>query len=237
MSEPSFIHRPKRPLPPEGRLIAIGDIHGEAAMLRSLLAKIAPTPADRLIFLGDYIDRGPDSRAVVVELLALAERMGGEQVIFLKGNHEVLLLDAMEGLSGVFLFLHNGGDKTVASYGLESAMDLPLLPPEHLGFFQSRPLLWVEEGFIFVHAGLRPGPLPLELQQESELLWIRDKFIASEGPFPGVVVHGHTPAPEVELLPHRIGLDTGAVFGHFGILSACDVRRGTLYQVERSEVY
>jgi serine/threonine protein phosphatase 1 len=200
------------------RLLAVGDIHGCHDQLLALLAMVQPGPGDQLVFLGDYIDRGPDSRQVVELLLSLQRRH--PHWVFLKGNHEAMLLDFLER-GETFPYLINGGDATLESYGAAG------IPPEHRAFFIGLRPYYETADFIFVHAGLRPGLPPAE-QREEDLLWIREKFLASDYDWGKTVVFGHTPRPSALLTPNRIGLDTGAVYG--GRLSCCEVRSRQLWQ-------
>ncbi|WP_432821846.1 metallophosphoesterase family protein [Trichloromonas sp.] len=203
-----------------GRLLAVGDIHGCRDLLVDLLAKVRPQPADRLIFLGDYIDRGPDARGVIDELLTF--RLSHPRSIFLKGNHEAMFLDFLAGRN-LLLFLRNGGDATLSSYPQEGKIRIP---QEHLDFLRNLDLHHETEDFIFVHAGLRPG-LPLADQQERDLLWIRSEFLDSDYDWGKTLVFGHTPFAAPLLTANRIGLDTGAVYGR--TLSCCDVRSRTCW--------
>lgn len=216
------------PRVPAGELVyAIGDIHGELYLLDKLLGRIvedaAFTSARRrsLIFVGDYIDRGPDSAGVVDRLVSgLPE---GFDPVFLKGNHEAFLLEFLEHPEVLDAWLHNGAVQTLASYGIDPpTADWPradyagcrdaflaALPESHRAFFGTLQL-WESRGdYLFVHAGVRPG-VPLESQSERDLLWIRDDFLASRRHFGKVVVHGHTPGREPVVRPNRIGIDTGA---------------------------
>ncbi len=204
-----------------GRLLAIGDIHGCRDQLQSLLKQVQLQPEDRLVFLGDYIDRGPHSREVVDLLLDLGKRL--PRTIFLKGNHEAMVLDYLAGRE-TRMFLGNGGGTTLASYAA-AGFDTP--PPEHREFFQQLRLYYETEGFIFVHAGLYPG-IPLAEQTESDLLWIRDTFLSSRYDWGKTIVFGHTPRETPLLTPTRIGLDTGAVYGRR--LTCCEVRSRQLWQ-------
>lgn len=204
-----------------GRLLAIGDIHGCHDQLAALLAKVKPQPSDRLVFLGDYIDRGPRSKEVVELVLSLRQRC--PDTIFLKGNHEAMLEDYL--VRGERLqFLRNGGDATLASYGAAGAAEIP---QAHRDFFNNLRLYYETDSFIFVHAGLRPG-VQLAGQREQDLLWIREEFLSSSYDWGKTVVFGHTPRTSPLITPTRIGLDTGAVYG--GLLSCCEVRSGQLWQ-------
>ncbi len=201
-----------------GRLLAIGDIHGCREHLEGLLARVDPGPVDRLVFLGDYVDRGPDARGVIEYLLKLRERF--PRTVFLKGNHEAMFLDYLTGRNQM-IFLYNGGDSTLESYRESGGHRIPLT---HLHFLRELQLFHETERFIFVHAGLRPG-LPLQQQTEEDLLWIRDDFLRSDYDWGKTVVFGHTPRSEPLLAANRIGVDTGAVYGRTLTCCAVEERR------------
>ncbi len=210
-------------LPRGLRVYAVGDVHGCDARLAALHAAIARDAAARpsvartvLVHLGDYVDRGPDSAAVIERLLGPAPLPGAE-VVNLVGNHEVMMLDAFDPRSApgaIGFWLDNGGEATLESYGAaaEDADSWELVPQAHLGFMRRCALSWQAGGYLFVHAGVRPG-VPLDDQDPFDLVWIREPFLGFDGALEAVVVHGHTPSPGPEVLPHRIGIDTGAVFG------------------------
>jgi len=197
------------------RLLAVGDIHGCDQLLRELLTQVAPTEHDQLIFLGDYIDRGHGSRQVIEQLLEL--RRNFPQTVFLKGNHEQMLLAYLAGADEALDFLANGGTRTLESYRTEGRLNIPA---EHLDFLAGLRIRYETEDFIFVHAGLRPG-IPSDRQSEADLLWIRSDFLDSDYDWGKTVVFGHTPQTSPILTLNRIGLDTGAVYGRQ--LSCCDV--------------
>ena len=200
-----------------GRLLAVGDIHGCLDQLQRLMAMVRPETSDRVVFLGDYIDRGPESRQVIEFLLDFGRRF--PRSVFLKGNHEAMFLDFLTGRERL-PFLLNGGQATLKSY--EDAGGVTI-PQEHRAFLTTLRPCFETERFIFVHAGLRPG-LPLAEQLEEDLLWIRRDFLdALDSDWGKTVVFGHTPLSEPFLAPGRIGLDTGAVYGRY--LSCCDVER------------
>ena len=192
------------------RIIAIGDIHGCFENLRKLIEKVSPEDSDLFVFLGDYIDRGPDSPHVVEFLIEFAERY---RSVFLLGNHEQMCLDYFE--DGDTTFLLNRGDETLVQYANSGINFL-----KHLDFFRTLRTYYETEDFIFVHAGLRPG-LTLESQDTTDLLWIRDDYQDSDYDWGKTIVSGHTWWHSPVFLNNRIILDTGACYGHY--LTACDV--------------
>ena len=220
-------------LPEDVRIYAIGDIHGRVDLLKRLLARIEEdlgelearaAPRTVLVYLGDYIDRGPEAAAVLDLLL---QNPLGLPSVFLKGNHEAMLLAFLEDPEGAWAWLEYGGRETLMSYGLEippgplprtALRDLhgelrEKLPRDHFAFLQRLRLTWSQGDYLFVHAGIHPGR-PFKRQREEDLLWIREPFLSHPGPFEKVVVHGHTPCQRPENLPWRINLDTGACFSN-----------------------
>jgi serine/threonine protein phosphatase 1 len=222
-------------IPPGGRVYAIGDVHGRLDLVEAALALIEADNAARpqahthLVFLGDLIDRGPQSAGVVERLRQLAA--SGADVRFLLGNHEEVLLDAIrdEKVDTLRFFCRVGGRETILSYGLAAAdyeaMDYDalkaaltgLVPESHLAFLDGFEDMVEIGGYLFVHAGIRPGVAPAA-QRAQDLRWIREPFLDHPGPHTHVVVHGHTIAPEVEFRSNRIGIDTGAFAS--GVLTA-----------------
>jgi serine/threonine protein phosphatase 1 len=206
---------------------AIGDIHGCYNKIMRLLESVRYDPAaDRLIFLGDYIDRGPDSMGVV----DLMRRLQHENPtnIFLMGNHEdnfltyVQACRAREGASSWLKepFFAGGGIATLQSYcpGMRDPYDERLsnaIPPEHLSFLVDLQLYWANEEYIAVHAGVRPG-VPLKRQYENDLLRIRGPFLYTPHGLGKCVVFGHTPFPEVRRAADKVGIDTGACYEGMG---------------------
>lgn len=229
---PRFFQR--RPAPAaistEGRLIyAIGDVHGRLDLLDPLLAQIS-ADAERadapgrpvLVFVGDYVDRGVASKGVIDTVIDLS-REGRFEVCALKGNHEEAMLTFLQDPHFGPTWSEHGGAQTLVSYGVTAPMlrmddeqweaarqaFAEALPIDHLKFLQSLSLTVTFGDYLFVHAGLRPG-IALEDQAEHDLLWIRQEFLNAPKPFGKIVVHGHTPAEEAYLGPHRLGIDTGA---------------------------
>lgn len=197
---------------------AIGDIHGRHDLLQDLLERIRDHSAGRLrrlIFLGDYIDRGPASAAVVATVRAV-QAEDSEQVIALMGNHEAMLLAAVKHASMLPNWLINGGLETLASYGVADPCELP---SDMLAWLSTLPTSYEDEWRCFVHAGLMPGRARDD-QTDLDRIWIREPFLDTDYDFGKHVVHGHTPLRSTtpETLPHRTNLDTAAVFG--GALTA-----------------
>ncbi len=208
------------------KIFAVGDIHGCLTSLENLLEQLPISwGKDYLIFLGDYIDRGPDSRAVI-DLLIELKNQYPEKVITLKGNHEWMLERFLKGID-IETYLYNGGDTTLKNYFnfKTGKIEIPL---EHLEFLKNLKLYFELYNYFFVHAGIRPG-IPLEFQTEEDLLWIRDSFIFSEDEFSKVVIFGHTPFSAPLVLKDRIGIDTGCVYG--GYLTAVQLPEIKFYQI------
>ena len=220
------------------RSYVIGDIHGCIDELRYLIDDLPIEFGDRLIFLGDYIDRGPNSKGVLTYIIELRKTRDLE-IICLKGNHEDMFL-AYLGLSGQHgdMFLYNGGYATLISYGVhskQSSVDeiIARIAPEHIEFLKSLRTYFVMPPFICVHAGVHPSK-PLDKQTDSDLLWIRNEFIDNPHRLfpPYHVLFGHTPRISVLFdLPYKIGLDTGLVYGNK--LSCLEVTEKILYQISR----
>jgi serine/threonine protein phosphatase 1 len=216
-----------------GRLFAIGDIHGCPDELAVLLHKIAPREGDTVVFIGDYVDRGPSARDVVEQLLEFEP--GPAEMVFLKGNHEDMMLSFL-GMQGHYgdSFLFNGGAATLDSYGvtegnLEHALEF--LPERHVKFLAALATSYLRPPYLFVHGGVVPTR-QFDEQSTEDLLWIRQEFIFNPHVLDATVVFGHTPMRGVLLdLPYKIGIDTGLVYG--GSLSCVEFTEGVLYQVTR----
>lgn len=226
------------------RVFAFGDIHGcydeLERVLQFLFNKQSAGAEDQVIFIGDYIDRGPASRQVIERLIRLKEEL--PKTVFLKGNHEDMLLDflGLGGSSGE-VYLANGGVDFFKSYGIVPEGPLSdiraRLPESHLEFLTS-----LEHGvslgeFLFVHAGIDPQ-LELSQQKAHTLMWVRAQFIQKEHNAGKTVVFGHTPFEDVMLhMPYKIGIDTGLVYGNR--LTVVEVVEGGVYQIDRGgeEVY
>ena len=203
-------------------IYAIGDIHGSLHKLRNLIVRCeehADGQPMTFVFLGDYIDRGRDSAAV---LDLLIERAKAHRMVCLKGNHEIYLSEFLENPGILGAWAQYGALPTLASYGLtpkinagpEEQADLAAglfnaLPKSHAQFLAGLKLSFTCGDFFFVHAGVRPGT-PLSRQREEDLLWIREDFLLHEEPFEKIIVHGHTPVKEPDVRKNRINIDTGA---------------------------
>ena len=211
---------------PDGvRVYAIGDIHGRLDLLDRLLGMIDEDDASRgparseLIFLGDLVDRGPDSVGVIERVMALSAT---GRVRYLMGNHEEVFLRAVGGdLRALRFLVRIGGRETLLSYGVSEeeyrALDFDELmvllqakvPPSHVAFLSAFENMIEVGDYLFVHAGLRPG-VAVEDQKTSDLCWIRDDFLSHRDSFGKMVVHGHSITEEIDERPNRIGIDTGA---------------------------
>lgn len=223
-----------------GRVYVVGDIHGCKDELRVILEYVQKherlSASDMFVFLGDYVDRGADSKDVIQLLIDF--KAAHSNTIFLRGNHEAMLSDFLLGGTSLgFSFLRNGGIETISSYGVKLSDVLPeslavAMPSEHIKFFNElESLVYIGDEFICVHAGLNPRQ-SLESQSDSELCWIRDEFISSPHSFGRVIVFGHTPWRDIMLdLPYKIGIDTGLVFGNK--LTCLELRSGKVIQVYR----
>lgn len=215
------------PRTPRGRrAYAIGDVHGRLDLLDQLLAQIEqdidcrPPRKNALVFLGDLMDRGPDSRGVIERLRHY--RHDRLKPYFLAGNHEEVLLRLLEGERGILTsWLKYGGAQCLTSYGLDAGqLDLRnetavisairnVIPNSHIQFISSFSDTLRFGDYLFVHAGIRPG-IDLELQSQSDLRWIRSPFLEDQSDHGMIVVHGHTISDDVEMEHNRIGIDTGA---------------------------
>ncbi|QTA83656.1 Calcineurin-like phosphoesterase family protein [Desulfonema limicola] len=192
---------------------AVGDIHGCYDKLKSLMEILdnhIDPDSDTIIFLGDYIDRGPNSFEVVEYLVNLKERF--KNTVFLKGNHEEMLEQYLAGLDK-YTYLVNGGQQTLESYMEKNNSGDSPIPRTHINFFSSLSLFFETRDYIFVHAGLKEKT-SVENQISDDLLWIRGKFLHSNYNFGKKVVFGHTPFPEPLVQDNKIGIDTGAVYGN-----------------------
>ena len=205
-------------------LVAVGDVHGRADLCAQLIGKVERRYEARdlrFVFLGDYVDRGPDSRGVLDALIEL--RAARPDTVLLKGNHEQAMLDFIADPAEGEAWLEWGGEETMASYGVERVPGMMLetlrdvfadaIPDSHFALLMGLDLTHREDDVLFVHAGLNPGRA-LEEQRERDVLWIRDEWRKDgKGKFPGLtVVHGHTPVPKPENHAWRVNVDTGAVW-------------------------
>jgi serine/threonine protein phosphatase 1 len=216
---------PQGVVPPGTRIYAIGDIHGRLDLLDSVLARIdtdmrVHSVSNAIcIFLGDYIDRGPDSKRVLDRLVNYGRT---QPTVCLMGNHEAFLREFLKNPDVLLNWRHCGGLETLLSYGLAPMSEADardrrklasefdrILPSDHREFLSGLKQYFICGDFFFVHAGVRPG-ICLSKQSEDDLLWIREDFLLSEDHFGKVVVHGHTPVLEPDVRPNRINIDTGA---------------------------
>lgn len=225
----------RSPRGPAGkRCYAIGDVHGRVDLLVDMLGKIADHDAGRprrhtaIVLLGDLIDRGPSSNEVVE--LARTHPTSGPRLYVVVGNHEELMLKSIDGDINAFnTWMTNGGLATMRSYGVDTANVVGLeledfrqrvadtIPPSHVSFLRSGADSIRFGDYLLVHAGILPGK-PIEQQRSKDLRWIRRAFLESAADHGFVVVHGHSQRTEIEVLPNRIGIDTGAY--HSGVLTA-----------------
>ena len=216
----------KQPRLPEGiRVYVFGDIHGRADLLEQMFDEIdadltrSPVSCPIEIYLGDYIDRGPDSSRT---LDLLVERGQDRETVFLKGNHEAYFLEVLRDPGKLDEWRQFGGLQTLMSYGIQPLLNPTAaervelirrlneaVPDTHLSFLQTLKPSFVCGDFFFVHAGVRPG-VALSEQREADLLWIRNDFLDSDADFGKFIVHGHTPVREPDVRPNRVNIDTGA---------------------------
>lgn len=242
--------RPKASVPEGQRLYAIGDIHGRDDLLEMLLDKIMEDDAARdvadqqLIFLGDLIDRGPASAAVVERAMAVAAALPNTRLLM--GNHEEVFLKAIAGdEKAMRFFCRIGGRETILSYGMSeqdyNRFDYAelveetarIVPQAHRRFIESFENMVLVGDYAFVHAGIKPE-VPLDEQQPSDLRWIRDSFLDHKAPHARIVVHGHSITPGIEERVNRIGIDTGAYAT--GRLSAMGFEGSTRWPIEAAIV-
>jgi serine/threonine protein phosphatase 1 len=212
------------------RIFAVGDVHGCFQKMVELLDRLPLDPTeDFLIFLGDYIDRGSESREVISTLLKLRERI--KNLIFLKGNHEHTLLEyARTGETDYLRLLRKMGvEPTLTSYGnspMRSLYDLSFLPADHWSFLERLLPYYELGGYLFVHAGLPPGE-KLEDCLPETLFTIRETFLEKDVTLGSVIVFGHTPFETPFVTPDKIGIDTGAAYGN--LLTAVELPRLRFY--------
>ena len=226
-------------MPADMRVYAVGDIHGcEATLARLHWAIIDDARGFEgekvVVYLGDYVDRGPDSRGVIERLLKAG--LAGFTTRFVRGNHDQAVLDFLNDSATYRQWRNYGAPETLLSYGVTPPLFDSLekfeearkafaaaIPAEHVAFLDHLEFSIVYGGYAFVHAGIRPG-IKIDKQQEEDLLWIRDDFLGSNARHDKVVVHGHSPVPSPHRLHNRIAVDTGTYAT--GILS-CAVLEGT----------
>lgn len=230
-----FIPAPAR-LPQGQRIYAIGDVHGcldrLAALHEQISEDLATRPVDLsvLVHLGDYVDRGLDS-AQVIDWLSAGAPVPVTQIVNLMGNHEDMMLQALPGTDrdAMNTWLANGGTDSLLSWDITRKVPpsewAQLIPAEHQNFLRELKICFRYGGYLFVHAGVRPG-VPLDRQEKHDMLWIREPFLSWKHSFDVIVVHGHTPRHEPDIQCNRIGIDTGAVMG--GVLTCAVLEENKL---------
>jgi serine/threonine protein phosphatase 1 len=212
------------PAPDGMTLYAIGDVHGRSDLLAQAHNLIDHDIARRGVnaravdvYIGDYVDRGPDSKGVLDLIIA---RSRAASIVALRGNHEIAMESFLRGLIPFGDWRALGGLETILSYGVDARSllgrgdiqpeDLAMkMPVSHFQFFSTLNVVWRVGQYCFVHAGLRPG-VAIEHQATDDLVWIREDFLNFAGDFGAIVVHGHSPVEDVDFLPNRINIDTGA---------------------------
>lgn len=208
-----------------GRTVAIGDIHGCSTALAALVQAIDPQPEDTIVPLGDFVDRGLDSKGVLDQLIALADRC---RLVPILGNHDQMMLHARNGKDDFRFWLNCGGDAALDSYGSTSRIDL--IPIVHFRFLERCVSFFETDTHFFVHANYRPD-LPLDRQDDHSLRWLSLRDFVPEPHCSGkIAVLGHTPQPDVLDLGHLVCVDTGCCNG--GWLTALDVGNGRVWQVD-----
>ena len=220
---------------------AVGDVHGQAAMLEALLKALPRGEEDVTVFLGDYIDRGPDTAAVVRRVLAEHDA-APERTVLLWGNHEDLAAEHFKLPSPSAMeydpsdWFRNGGIKAMESFGFRKhELFTAPCPDELQRLFGLLQLFWRSDDpalspYIWVHAGVPPGLTPEEAPPET-LVWIRDQFLKTLDPSGRIVIHGHTPSEGIRLMPDKIGIDTGAAYG--GVLTALQLPERRIFQADK----
>jgi serine/threonine protein phosphatase 1 len=209
-------------MPEETKIVAIGDIHGCAASNQALLQAVEKKYKGKptFVFMGDYTDRGPSSKEVVEQLIAFNEN---HTCIFLRGNHDQMLLDAYEDNTWS-LWLSNGGETTLENY--DSTTDDFNLPESHYQFFKNTVLYWQTDDYFFVHGGISPDLTIREnlesTYERNQFMWQRDHIYARKNRWEKMVVFGHTPVKKPLIEENMLGIDTGCVFKQrgYGILTA-----------------
>jgi serine/threonine protein phosphatase 1 len=241
-TQPFAAGRPSR-VPPGVCIYAVGDVHGRADLLRAMhrlieadAAHLTPGTERVVVYVGDYVDRGLDSREVIDVLLR--EPLQGFRSVYLLGNHDAWLLSFLVDPTIGPTWLRYGGEATVHSYGGQLGPpeeDLRYyqqlqenlrqrIPRQHVDFLQNLELSFESGDYLFVHAGVHPG-VPLDQQSADDLLWIREPFLSSRRDLGRVIVHGHTVESEPIVRSNRIGIDTGACWT--GCLTCLVLEEGT----------
>jgi serine/threonine protein phosphatase 1 len=216
--------------PSPKKIFAIGDVHGCASELRMLLNKLPLTEESVVVFLGDYVDRGPNSKQVIETVLELKEQC---QVVALKGNHEALFLSFLQDPSSeaAGMFIYNGGSATLHSYATPEGEYR--IPRSHRDFLENLDLYYETDDFFFVHAGVPRVPIA-QVDREKhahDFLWSRGPFLRSTYRWEKLIIHGHTPVKAVDVRANRINVDTACVFDR--TLTALELPERRIHSVKR----
>ncbi|MEZ4872075.1 MAG: metallophosphoesterase family protein [Bdellovibrionales bacterium] len=208
------------------KLFAIGDIHGCFEQLQLLVEQLPLDENSELVFLGDYVDRGPYSKQVIDYIIELKSKYN---VTCLRGNHEQMMLDFLDNPASInaCLFIMNGGSATLASYEVE--LGQYSIPDDHMIFLRNLKLYHETDQYFFVHAGVPDIELSQidESKHKNDMLWIRESFLENDRRWEKIIVHGHTVFDTVQIEENRISLDTGCVYNQS--LSAIELYSGTIY--------
>ena len=214
------------------KTFVIGDIHGCFEQLQKLLKVINPDlKKDRLIMLGDYIDRGPNSYLTLQKVSNLQKKFGDQHVVLLRGNHEQMALDYLHNPTFSSNWRYNGGDSTLADFR-KHGVDLA----NYEDFLQGLPCYFEDDHFVYVHGGIRQG-IRLSQQKASDLLWLREEFFLNPASETKPVIFGHTPTRTITgawkpfIRQNRIGIDTGCIYG--GFLSAVVLEDGVIKDIRQ----
>jgi len=216
----------------KNRIFAIGDIHGCLDELKRMINKLENlkkplTKKDEIVFVGDYIDRGPDSKGVIDYLIKLSKKY---KIMFIKGNHEQMMEDAIVNYIFERLWISNGGIQTIQSYGIDCfEFNIDSFPKDHIEFINNTKLYYETEDYIFVHAGINQE-LPFE-KQKDYMLWVREEFISNDTKWKRKVIFGHTVHKEPLVMDNKIGIDTGCFY--YGKLTCVELPKEKFHYINR----